>query len=53
MGISVKTSEAEVHCHDFLDDLITRGLRGIEIIVSDDHARLRAVRRAVFPGAEW
>ena len=35
----------------FLDSLIDRGLRGVRFIVSDDHAGLKAARRAVLPGA--
>src|SRR5919202_3695996 len=50
LGVS---SEAELHWRSFLDSLIARGLRGVRFIVSDDHAGLRAARRAVFPGATW
>jgi putative transposase len=53
LGVSVALSEAEVHWRDFLDSLIARGLRGVEFVVSDDHAGLRAARQAVLPGAKW
>jgi putative transposase len=53
LGVSSEASEAEVHWRAFLDSLIARGLRGVRFIVSDDHAGLRAARRAVFPGATW
>ena len=53
LGVSVALSEAEVHWRAFLDSLVARGLRGVEFIVSDDHAGLRAARRAVFGGATW
>lgn len=53
LGVSVAMSEAEVHWRAFLDSLVARGLRGVEFIVSDDHAGLRAARRAVFGGATW
>ncbi len=53
LGVSVALSEAEVHWRAFLDSLVARGLRGVEFIVSDDHAGLRAARRAVFGGAKW
>ncbi len=49
LGLSVALSEAEVHWRDFLQTLQARGLRGLQIIVSDDHAGLAAARRAVFP----
>ena len=53
LGVSSEGSEAELHWRAFLDSLIARGLRGVRFIVSDDHAGLRAARRAVFPGATW
>lgn len=53
LGVSVALSEAEVHWREFLESLVARGLRGVEFIVSDDHAGLRAARRAVLGGATW
>lgn len=53
LGVSVALSEAEVHWRAFLDSLVARGLRGVEFITSDDHAGLRAARRAVLGGATW
>lgn len=53
LGVSVALSEAEVHWRAFLESLVARGLRGVEFIVSDDHAGLRAARRAVLGGATW
>ena len=53
LGVSIALSEAEVHWRAFLESLQTRGLRGVEYIVSDDHAGLRAARRAVFGAAKW
>ena len=53
MGVSVALSEAEVHWRAFLENLQARGLRGVEYVVSDDHAGLRAARRAVLGGATW
>jgi putative transposase len=37
----------------FLESLQARGLRGVEYVVSDDHAGLRAARRAVLRRREW
>ncbi|WP_407896872.1 transposase, partial [Ferrigenium sp. UT5] len=45
--------EAEVHWRSFLDSLVRRGLCGVKLIVSDDHAGLKAARRAVFPSVPW
>ena len=53
LGVSIALSEAEVHWRAFLESLQARGLRGVEYVVSDDHAGLRAARRAVFGGATW
>ncbi len=53
LGVSVALSEAEVHWQAFLEGLQARGLRGVEYVVSDDHAGLRAARRAVLGGAKW
>ena len=46
-------SEAEVHWREFLQALQRRGLKGIQLLVSDDHVGLRAARRAVFPALPW
>ena len=53
LGLSVALSEAEVHWRDFLQSLQARGLRGLQLLVSDDHAGLAAARRAVFPSVPW
>lgn len=53
LGVSVKLSEAEVHWRSFLQTLVERGMRGVQYIVSDDHAGLKAARKAVFGGTPW
>src|SRR5512132_3036104 len=53
LGVSCDPSEAEIHWRAFLDSLIDRGMRGVRFVVSDDHAGLKAARRAVLPGAIW
>jgi len=53
LGVSVALSEAEVHWRQFLATLQLRGLTGVTLIVSDDHAGLRAARAAVFPSIPW
>ena len=53
LGVSVALSEAEVHWREFFEGLVARGMRGVEFVVSDDHAGLRAARRAVLGGATW
>jgi transposase-like protein len=53
LGVSIALSEAEVHWRAFLESLQARGMRGVEYVVSDDHAGLHAARRAVLGGATW
>lgn len=53
LGVSVSLSEAEVHWRTFLESLVVRGLQGVELIISDDHAGLRKAHRAVFGGLPW
>jgi len=53
LGVSVALSEAEVHWRAFMESLQARGMCGVEYVVSDDHAGLRAARRAVLGGAKW
>jgi len=53
LGVSVSLSEHEVHWRSFLESLKQRGLGGIQLITSDDHAGLRAARLAVFGGIPW
>lgn len=52
-GVSVSLSEAEVHWRAFLESLQNRGLHGVRLIVSDDHAGLKAARQARFAGVPW
>lgn len=54
LGVSVAMSEAaEVHWRQFLAGLQLRGLTDVELLVSDDHAGLKAARAAVFPSIPW
>lgn len=48
LGVSTSLSEAEVHWRNFLEGLVKRGLRGVKLIISDDHSGLEAARKKVF-----
>ena len=48
LGIAVGPSEAETFWTDFLRSLADRGLRGIKLVIADDHKGLRAAVRRVF-----
>jgi transposase-like protein len=53
LGVSVELSEAEVHWRNFLNSLVKRGLCGLTMITSDNHAGLKAARMSVFPSVPW
>lgn len=53
LGISVSLSEAEAHWRSFLEGLVKRGLEGVRLIISDDHAGMQAARKATFTGVTW
>jgi len=53
LGVSVALSEQEVHWRSFLQSLVKRGLRGLRLIISDDHGGLKAARQAVFGAVPW
>jgi transposase-like protein len=53
LGVSVSLSEAEVHWREFFGHLQARGLHGVRLVVSDDHAGLKAAREARFAGVPW
>ncbi len=53
LGCSVSLSEAEVHWRGFLETLVARGMHGVRMVTSDDHAGLRAALRAVLAPTPW
>jgi transposase-like protein len=53
LGVSVSLSEAQVHWRNFLESLLERGLKGVQLIISDDHSGLRKARQALFTGVSW
>jgi transposase-like protein len=53
LGVSCSLSEAEVHWRSFMEDLLKRGLHGVELVVSDSHQGLRKALGAVFPCVRW
>ena len=53
LGVSVKLSEQEVHWREFLQNLQERGLHGVELMISDAHAGLKAAKQAIFPSIPW
>ena len=48
LGVAAGASEAEVFRTGFLRSLADRGLRGVRLVIADDHKGLRAAARRVF-----
>lgn len=48
LGVATGPSEAETFWTDFLRSLANRGLRGVKLVIADDHKGLRAAARRVF-----
>lgn len=53
LGVSAELSEAETHWRCFLESLSNRGLKGVELFISDDHVGLKKARKAVYPSVPW
>jgi len=53
LGVDVADKEMESSWRAFLRSLVTRGLRGVQLVISDAHEGLRAAIRAVFNGVTW
>lgn len=53
LGLSCALSEAGVHWRQFLESMLRRGLNGLQLIISDDHAGLKKARQSVLPGIRW
>jgi putative transposase len=53
LGVWVSRSEAEIHWREFFKSLVSRGLHGVELFISDDHYGMKAARKAVFSGTKW
>lgn len=53
LGASASLSEAEVHWREFFTHLQSRGMTGLRLIISDNHAGMKSARRAVFPSVPW
>jgi len=53
LGVELANRESRSSWSDFLRGLKARGLNGVELVVSDDHAGLKAALREVLPEAVW
>jgi transposase-like protein len=53
LGFDVGASEEEAFWKDFLRGLKKRGLKGVQLVISDAHGGLKEAINAVFAGASW
>ena len=53
LGVELANRESATSWRDFLADLQERGLRGVEFVVTDDHAGLKQAIREILPRAVW
>ena len=52
LGMAIGASEAEAFWTEFLRSLARRGLRGVKLLISDDHKGLKAAATRIL-GATW
>ena len=52
LGMAIGASEAEAFWTEFLRSLVRRGLRGVKLVISDDHKGLKAAATRIL-GATW
>ena len=53
LGVEVANRESRSSWREFMAGLRARGLHGVEYVVSDDHAGLKAAIREILPEAAW
>ncbi len=53
LAVELANRESSSSWRDFLVKLQQRGLRGVELVVTDDHAGLKQAVVEVLPGAAW
>jgi putative transposase len=53
LGFDIGPSEDAAFWTAFLRDLVARGLRGVQLVISDAHTGLQAAIRQVLQGATW
>ena len=53
LAVEVADTESEAVYHELFRSLKARGLKGVELVVSDDHEGLKAAVERHFQGASW
>lgn len=53
LAVEVADTESEASYHELFRSLKARGLKGVELVVSDDHEGIKAAVARHFQGASW
>ena len=53
LGLSIGASEESAFWMEFLRGLVQRGLKGVQLVISDAHSGLKEAISAVLNGASW
>lgn len=53
LGVDVGSSESQQFWLEFCRSLLARGLKGVQLVVSDAHVGLKQALAQCFPGASW
>lgn len=53
LGVAVERGEDVACWRTFLQSLVARGVRGVQLVISDAHPGLKQAVREVFVGASW
>jgi transposase-like protein len=53
LAVDVADTESEATYHELFRSLKSRGLKGVELVVSDDHKGLKSAIGRHFQGASW
>lgn len=53
LGVELENRESRSSWKTFLEGLRSRGLRGVELVITDDHSGLKKAVMEVFPDAAW
>lgn len=53
LGFAIGPCESEPFWHEFLKDLVSRGLSGVKLVISDAHEGLKKAIRKALLGASW
>ncbi len=53
LGVEIATTESKTTWKELLESLKERGLKGVELVISDDHSGLRSSVEEIFTKALW